>query len=275
MEPMNILVTLDKNYIPPLRVLIRSMVQADPDTHYMLYVAHSSLTQEDIDRISRDVPCERCTICPVQVDADVLGDAPVLRRLSRETYYRLIAASFLPDTVDRVLYIDPDVCVIRPLTEFYNMDLEGNLMAGAGHLEGIMRLFNQVRLGIRKNPDYVNAGILLMDLAAIRALNNTQEILDYVAANSRKLLLGDQDVINAFYDGRLKILDARIYNLDEKYFARHQKRGNISLDWVQQHTVLIHYNGSAKPWRPDYEGQLGEYYYRLRDELEALDGESV
>lgn len=272
MEQMNILVTLDKNYIPPLRVLIYSMVRSDPQTHYTLYVAHSSLTDEDFAEIRRGVSEAQCTVCPVPVEADVLGDAPVLRRLSKETYYRLLAASYLPKEVDRVLYIDPDVCVIRPLTSFYNMDLQGKLMAGAGHLNGFLRWVNCKRLHIRKNEDYINAGILLMDLAKLRALDNTQEILGFVAKHSRKLILGDQDVINAYYDGRILAIDARIYNLDERYFASQQKQGKMDLDWVRQNTVLIHYNGSEKPWRPDYSGQLGEFFYTFRDELEALSG---
>lgn len=272
MDRMNILVTLDKNYIPPLRVLLYSMVRSDPQTHYMVYVAHSSLTDEDFAEIRRGIPEEKCTICSVPVDADVMGDAPVLRRLSKETYYRLLAASFLPQEVDRVLYIDPDVCVIRPLTPFYNMDMRDKLMAGAGHVNRFLKWVNFKRLHIRKNEDYINAGILLMDVSKLRALDNTQDILNYVAHNSRKLLLGDQDVINAYYDGELLSLDARIYNLDEKFYARSQKCGNIDLDWVAQNTLLIHYNGSRKPWRADYDGQLGDYYYTFRDELEALSG---
>lgn len=272
MEQVNILVTLDKNYIPPLRVLIHSMVRADPQTHYTLYVAHSSLTADDIAQIRKGVPEVRCTVCPVLVQADVLGDAPVLRRLSKETYYRLLAASYLPQTVQRVLYLDPDICVIRPLTSFYNMDLQGKLMAGAGHLSGLLRWANFKRLHIRKNEDYINAGVLLMDLAKLRALDNTQDILDYVAKHSRKLLLGDQDVINAYYDGRILAVDARVYNLDEKYFAIQQKQGKIDLNWVKQNTVLIHYNGSEKPWRPNYKGRLGEFFYTFRAELEALSG---
>ena len=38
-------------------------------------------------------------------------------------YYRLLAAEFLPETLDRVLYLDPDIIVIRPLEELYHMSL--------------------------------------------------------------------------------------------------------------------------------------------------------
>ena len=48
---MNILVTLDSNYIPPLTVLLKSLMMTNPDNKFDLYVAHSSLTEEDFLKI--------------------------------------------------------------------------------------------------------------------------------------------------------------------------------------------------------------------------------
>ena len=46
---MNILVTLDVNYIRPLSVMLHSLVRADDCPKFDLYIAHSSLTDENID----------------------------------------------------------------------------------------------------------------------------------------------------------------------------------------------------------------------------------
>lgn len=43
---MNILVTLDANYIRPLSVMLHSLVRADKCPKFDLYIAHSSLTDE-------------------------------------------------------------------------------------------------------------------------------------------------------------------------------------------------------------------------------------
>ena len=45
---MNILVTLDANYIRPLSVMLHSLVRADKCPKFDLYIAHSSLTDENI-----------------------------------------------------------------------------------------------------------------------------------------------------------------------------------------------------------------------------------
>ena len=52
---MNILVTLDANYIRPLSVMLHSLVRADDCPKFDLYIAHSSLTDENIDSIFRGI----------------------------------------------------------------------------------------------------------------------------------------------------------------------------------------------------------------------------
>ena len=271
---LNILVTLDANYILPLRVLLHALVTADPTAFYTVYVAHASLTQADFACIESGVPADRCAICPIAVPPELLEDAPVLRRLSKATYYRLIAASYLPQTVDRILYLDPDVTVLRPLQPFYEMDLQGKLFAGAAHLFGAADWFNRRRLGMRKSAEYVNAGVLLMDVDKLRQLDNTEQIYEFVRQNAPRLVLGDQDVINEMYDGEILCVDTWLYNLDERVFRTTKFVKKRDLQWVRDNTVIIHYAGRKKPWNLPYKGALGEFFYACRRDLETqLGGE--
>lgn len=272
---INILVTLDANYIMPLRVLLHSLLRSDDASFFCVYVAHSSLTAADFAVIGSALPANRFTIIPVAVPPELLCDAPVLRRLTKASYYRLIAPSFLPDDVDRILYLDPDITVIRSLQPFYTTDLKGNYIAAAGHFDGLIRRINLRRLRIRHNPDYVNSGVLLMDVQRLRALNNNEQIFDFVRRNARTLLLGDQDTVNAFYDGHILVADAKLVNLDERTFRRLRRRGEIDETWVRENTAIIHYAGSKKPWLPPYGGALGGYFDACREDLEKAIGEPV
>lgn len=271
-QNMNILVTLDAHYILPLRVLLHSLVTADPDASYTVYVAHASLCEADFAQIRDGLPQDRCAVCPIEVPGEMLADAPVLRRLSKATYYRLVAASYLPKQVDRILYLDPDITVLRPIRPFYELDLQGRTFAAASHVEGFYHWLNLRRLKIRYNPEYVNAGVLLMDVARLRAMDNTEKIFDFVRRNARRLLLGDQDVINALYDGDILCVDARLFNLDEKIFSRMRRREDMDLQWVRDHAVIVHYDGSKKPWDLPYDGALGEFFFDCRRDLETQVG---
>ncbi len=268
-ENFNILVTLDRNYILPLQTMIVSILTSNKDAHISLYVAHSSLTDEDFDRIALADINGNLEIFPISVDPSLLCDAPILKRLSKESYYRLIAHEYLPESVDRILYLDPDIAVINSLSPLYNTDLKGNYIAAAGHFDGFLNWYNKMRLGVKHNKDYINSGVLLIDVASLRKLRNTHKIFDYVEKYASKLWLGDQDTVNAFYDGKILILDTDKYNLDEKTFKKHSKRKDINAQWVRQNTVIVHYDGKNKPWNEPYEGELGEYFFAARQLLDS------
>ncbi len=255
---MNILVTLDSNYIYPLTVMLKSLMHNDKDSFFHLYVAHSTLTENDFAKIRDAVDESRVEIHPIIIKASLLKGAPILKRLTRETYYRLLLCEFLPPDVDRILYIDPDTVILKPLTDLYNIPMDNYVMAGAPHLFGFINAINLARLKMDKKSKYINAGVLLINVELMRKVITTEEIFAFIKKNAKTLYLADQDVINALFDGKILFLDARVYNLDEKTYKHYNR--HISLDWVDRNTSIIHYNGSEKPWNPTYDGILNPYF---------------
>ena len=247
---INLLVTLNSNYIPPLTVMLRSLMLADPAEEFTVFVAHSSLTASDIAAVEAAVDLSRTKICPIEIDPQLMNDAPVLKRITKETYYRLLATDYLPQELDRVLYIDPDTLIIKSIKDFYNIDFGGCAIAGATHVFGPVKLFNLVRLGLPASAKYLNAGILMMNLELMRKSYSVQDIFEFIRKNTKKLMLGDQDVINALYGTRAIELSSVEYNCDEKICFYKQ----LKLDDVRRRTVIIHYNGKHKPWKPKYKG---------------------
>ena len=118
---MNILVTIDSNYVMPLRVMLFSLMKSNPDRKFDIFVAHSSLTDSDFDKLRSAVDPDRTKIHSVAVPPELLSNAPVLKRITKETYYRLLAIDFLPEDVDRILYIDPDTLIIGDISSFYDV----------------------------------------------------------------------------------------------------------------------------------------------------------
>ena len=47
-EPVNLLITLNAAYIPPLKVMLSSLFRTNPGKQIDLYLLHSSLTEEDL-----------------------------------------------------------------------------------------------------------------------------------------------------------------------------------------------------------------------------------
>lgn len=268
---MNILVTLDSNYIYPLCVMLNSLAKTNPENQFDVYVAYSSLTEDDFASMEKALSGTDAKIHRILVDNNIFSSAPVLDRLSKETYYRLLIGDILPEDVHKILYLDPDVVINRDLTEFYSTDMTGKTVAGGMHLFGFLEKINLQRLRMDKKSHYINAGVLLINLDEWRKSITLQQILDFISKNIKKLLLADQDVINCLFQHSTLTVDERLFNLDEKTFAIYSSKRagkkRIDLDWVRKNTFIIHFNGKHKPWREwnEYKGKLGEFFEKYKD----------
>ena len=169
MNDINILVTLNEKYLPPLQVLLTSLRTAHPDEALTVWLLHSGIRPAALEMVERQCGRLGMTLRCLTVDRSVFDAAPVTRQYPQEMYYRLLAGCFLPKELDRVLYIDPDILVLNSLRPLWETPLEGRLFAAASHTgkTGLMNNINQVRLGT--DCKYFNSGVLLIDLNAARA----------------------------------------------------------------------------------------------------------
>ncbi len=255
---MNILVTLNSAYIHPLTVMLKSLMLSNPDTFFDIYIGHSSLTAEDFQKIREVIDSNRVTLHPIKITAGMLKGAPILKRTSKETYYRLLMCEYLPEELDRILYIDPDTVIINSLDELYNLPLDGYVLAGSTHMTKLTNKFNLVRLGLNRKSQYINAGVILVNLNLMRKSVTVQDIFNFITENSKRLPLADQDVINVLFDRKIFYFDAKKFNLDERTCRHFSKI--VDKNWIDKNAVIIHFNGSMKPWKPDYKGILKPYY---------------
>lgn len=262
MDTMNLLVTLDKNYLPPLQVLLTSLRRNDPDVPATLYLLHSGIPSEPLETLTRQCETLDMALCPVQISAAVFREAPVTKQYPQEMYYRLLVPQFLPPEVHRALYLDPDILVINSLQPLWNTPLQGRLFAAASHKgkTELVNNLNQIRLGTESK--YFNSGVLLIDVDAGRREIVPEEIFAYTREHTKELLLPDQDILNALYGDRTLELDDSLWNYDARcyktYFLR--SAGVCDMDWVLRNTAILHFCGKSKPWKPGYLHRFGILY---------------
>ena len=269
----NVLVTLDRNYLKVLRTMLYSLSQSDSTGIFTVYVAHNSLTEDDFAALQAVLP--RTELIDVPLSEEMFQDAPISDRYPKEMYYRLFAAQYLPQELDRILYLDPDLVVINSLRSLYEVDFGDNLFAAASHIESrTFKNFNRRRLHLSEQARYINSGVMMMNLSLLRTQQDPQQIYQFIEEHKNTLLLPDQDVVNALYADRTIFLDPLIYNLGEKYLRLKNlhlpKEEKLGIHWVRQHTAIIHYYGRNKPWKEGYHGKLGVFYDFFTRELDNL-----
>lgn len=261
MDDIKILVTLDRNYLPPLQVLLTSLY-INNGGDLTLYLMHRDIPESELKTVNKQCEAFNIRLCPVSADSSAFSDAPVTRQYPQEMYYRLLAPHLLPPEVHRVLYLDPDILVINSLKPLWDTKLDGKLFAAASHKgkTELINNINQVRLGTESK--YFNSGVLLIDLDAGRREIIPEELFRYAEQHSKTLLLPDQDILNALYGDKTLELEDTLWNYDARnyntYFLR--SAGVCDMDWVLSHTALLHFCGKSKPWRGGYLRRFGILY---------------
>lgn len=261
-SPMNILLSTDANYLPHVRTLLCSLHVNNPGERFRVYLLHRALEDDALAGLASDARRVSCNVVPIRMGPALFEGAPVSRRYPQEMYYRLIAPSVLPESCKRVLYLDPDILVINPIRPLWNARLNGKLFAAAAHTlpTELLHEANKVRLNTEHR--YFNSGVLLIDVDAARAQTGPEEVFRYAREHQSELLLPDQDVFNVLYGRRtLEVPDA-VWNFDARRFAMHHLRsaGEIDLDWVMEHTAILHFCGKEKPWHERYRYRFGVLY---------------
>lgn len=259
---MNIVVTLNANYIKPLCFMLRSLLDAHPHRDITVYVIHTELTDEHFSFVREALGDPRLCLRGVRVEEDFLPDLPVTFHFAKEMYYRIFAAKMLPANVSRALYLDPDMVILSSLEELYHMDMGDSFFAAARSINHISEALFKKRLHMDRESRYFNSGVLLMNIDLLRREQREQEVFDFMNSNQAKLVLPDQDILNALYANRTILLDPIRYNFDVRYYpALHAlSLGKISVESIPESTCIVHYCGKHKPWHENYQGECGLFY---------------
>lgn len=258
---MNILVTIDSLYIPPLEIMLFSLARQHPNTEITVYLLHENISSKDLTQLDERLRLISITLYPIQVTQDQFKNFPITDRYPFAMYYRLFASHLLPSTLDKILYLDPDMVILNSLEGLYHLELGEYFFAAATHVEKPLEFINQVRLNY-SNGIYVNSGVLLMNLSALRQEQDISKIGTYIEQFKNLLILPDQDVLSALYPNKILEINAVQYNMTERMWLKQKLSfsGN-ELNWISENSHIIHYIGRNKPWLSDYRGDLDIFYH--------------
>lgn len=272
---MNVLVTLDRNYLKPLLVMMTSLLMNNPGERFHVYLATDDLTEGDLSPVRQLLHQFGSSLHVICVEEDWFRDAPTIRYYSRAMYYRLLAAQMLPPKLDRILYLDPDMLVINPIRALYNTPLSSEILYAACIHEGLVSIsgpVNRLRLSSYETEGYFNSGMLLMNLPAIRLHVHPQDIFSYTEKHRQRLVLPDQDILNGLYGSRILPLDESLWNYDARRYREYLigSGGEKNMGWVMENTAILHFCGKKKPWHQGHFGRftaLYKHYIQLTDRL--------
>jgi len=277
-----IVLAADDNYAAPLVVAMTSILEnAKKNTHYDFYVLKSGDFSEKNEKIiiGLEQKYGKTKITFLDMKQQYQDANIQIGHITAATYYRLQLPSLLPE-VNKCIYIDVDAIVEDDLSELFRTSIDDKYIAGVRapgyYYPEAHRKNHEDEIGIPID-EYINAGVLLMNLAKMRK-DNLEEIFNELM--NKKFSSQDQDILNVACHGKIRHLPFK-YNVMTKYKVLNEREYSVNPGIKMCFTVdewntgrlkpaIIHYADKRKPWT-----YLGVDYaenwwkYALKTDLDA------
>lgn len=200
---------------------------------------------ENQDKLKSLVAEFGCEINFYDVDADkriseVLMASANPKRTTNLVFVRLVLHLILPKTIKRLVYLDSDMLVLAPIEVLAEADLQGNSIAAVPDPVGLFIAGGRdvrAKKHVFDSADrYFNAGLMVLDLEAIRKTSMLDTYLKMARGGEMNGLYHDQDFLNIFFRNNWLQLDP-LWNLTNP----HPTHESLL-------PFLLHYTGKNKPW---------------------------
>jgi lipopolysaccharide biosynthesis glycosyltransferase len=254
-DTIHIATAIDEGYLLPLKVMLASLTQnVNPTCRPVVHVLNRALTGEQIESIGA-IADTRSVI----IDEDAVSRLPNQSSFLAETAFPLLLASVLPDTIDRVLFLDPDLLILDDVTQIWETELDGNVIGAvtdaAIPLCSSPRGVKDIdRYGIPADAPYFNAGVMLIDLARWREKDVSRRAGEYLAGN-RRADFYHQEALNAVLHDDWLSLESR-WNLIASLTGRRRVTDESS-------PGIVHFAGYFKPWKLRVGGPYAKRYREI------------
>lgn len=264
-----------------------------------IYLPYEDISENELEELTAFViGYEGKKLHPLYVGDEFKTKVQSRNGINVETYYRILGINLLPESVERILYLDVDMVICGSLNALYATELGSAAFAVCEDIYGIINGFhaaNKKRLLILEEYSYFNAGVMLYNVKFLRETDAVRKMLDNIYQNYERYEYNDQDVMNEMYYDNLVYVGWDEYNcppvwcyLDKEKmqqgilkFADYneirelaknpelmlQKYQNVTKQ-IYENAKIIHYLGNTKPWSTTREkSRLYEMFDGVYEEI--------
>ena len=247
LNPMKILTSGDRNYIPGIATMLKSLdlnLKKDENEEVEITIVSTGINDREKQKL------EACCRFKIYWQDFIFVDGDILSMFgSKLSYVKMMPDKYV-NAEERLLWIDADTIVLGDLEPLWTMDLEGMVIAATANPWGNPNNYQDKNI-------YLNTGVLVYDMKIWRAEKISEKITENVINN----IWSDheQGAFNSVLKGRWKRLE-RIWN-------------NENTD-RNTSTRIMHFIYKPKPWEnPSRNQQWVEIFSQtpFQDELKEME----
>ena len=211
----NFLFVSDDNYVKNLGICTYSVMHnmCSEAEKVRLFVMDCGITEENKQKLNAQAArFGNAEMIFYDIDEKLNSVVTKVKTRWRRAIYGRLFLNELPEIygdLERLVYLDCDLLIDKPVTELFTMDLGGKCLAAVSDADNDPR---KKALGIPEECEYINSGVLVIDTARWIELDASRRVIEYINSFPEALLYPDQDAINYILKNEIVILPPE-YNM--------------------------------------------------------------
>ncbi len=205
---LNVLYQFNEKYVPYAGISMVSLMENNKKTEEIyIYVLGENLTEDSKKQLTMQVEQYGHQIHFMHTDALIekmrmLG-IPEYRG-AYATNMKMFVTDYLNDDIDRLLYIDSDTIICGDVSSLIFLDMENKPI---GMVLDSLGARHKLEIGLDKQDDYFNGGVILYDVRKWRQDKWTEKIREHVKNVRTCYMAPDQDILNIVLKNQIKKID--------------------------------------------------------------------
>lgn len=289
-----VLCASDDNYAKPLAVTLHSAASnLGTGSHLNVILMDGGISEESWNGLRETLIDLPITLHVLRPDRQEISDLGISHHITHTAYFRLLAARLLPNSIDKVIYLDSDVLVKGDLNELWNLELndqyclaavdiacpfvdayaalakDKSIKSAIPHFAAISPVPNWRQLSLDGSENYFNSGVMVLNLRRWRAEGVDQKLLACLRDNQNYVWCWDQYALNVVFAKQWGKLPAKwnqgfhVFEYPDESFSPIATEEFVSM---RDEPEIIHFTTEFKPWdfRPFH--PLRESFYEQLDQ---------
>lgn len=262
-EPVVVAFAADDAYLPYLYVAAQSVVRHSSRTfQYIILVLYLGGDVARAEGYLAPLSKINVQVRIVEMQKGEMQDFYVSRHISMATYCRLYLPSLVPEYL-RVLYLDCDILLLQDAAEAFYMPLQGAYLGACLDMSYDMSPDADIETECHQFSQYVNAGVVLFDLEAMRRDGIQKKMVECAA---QKHMMHDQSVINIVCNGHMLILPEKwnfcLHNWPYSPIITAEARLRCETLLKSRDIGIVHYCSPRKPWAGNSLSPLSHLWWK-------------
>ena len=257
-----IVFTIDEKFLPFCGVCLTSLIQnISPEYNYDIIVLNCGGNLNLLNDLMQSQLPKNVSLCLLNVKPYLDTYKKAFMKMFPSSKVTKWAKLFIHEWLNqysKVVYLDADLLIKCDIAELWNADLDGKAVAGvvdmaAHHLESPKKAQMKEWFHTDNIDDYINLGVMVMNLDALRQMHFTKKLLDLISQIPEKFW-NLYDIFNAILHTNIKVLPMT-YNYQNGLLRKSENMYSYFRDeyylpfqkMAQDSTKIVHFT-PIKPW---------------------------